>query len=144
MGKKLYGGNHAGAGHLHPANNTALGFRVWHNRINGISWTILIRLTTGYWNTVNGTVAFENATTAAGNTAIGVSSFRTNVTGFENVGVGINTGYHVTSGANTYIGSFAGEGAAGFSTGGSNTATGYFALSDIRSGFSNTAVGRMP
>lgn len=99
-------------------------------------------LTTGYWNTANGYFALDNATTAAGNTVMGTSSFRSNISGFDNVGVGINTGYHVTSGNNTYVGSYAGEGAAGFSTGGSNTGIGNFALSDIRSGSNNTAVGR--
>ncbi len=100
------------------------------------------KITSGYYNTISGYFAMENATTAAGVTAIGTSSFRNNISGFDNVGVGINSGLHVTSGANTYTGSYAGEGALGLSTGGSNTGTGYFALSDIRSGFSNTAMGR--
>lgn len=133
------------------SENVAIGFKSLSKNNNGV----LINtgntatgaysgrnLTSGYWNTINGVVALENATTAAGNTAIGTSSFRSNVTGFENVGVGINTGFHVTSGANTYLGSYAGEGAAGLSTGGSNTGVGYLALSDIRSGVNNTALGR--
>jgi hypothetical protein len=100
------------------------------------------KITSGYYNTINGYYAMENATTAAGVTAVGTSSFRYNISGFDNVGVGINSGAYVTSGANTFTGSYAGEGASGFSTGGSNTATGYFALNDIRSGNFNTAIGR--
>ena len=100
-------------------------------------------VTTGYWNTINGYLALENATAAAGNTVMGTSSFSRNVSGFDNVGVGINTGYWVTSGNNTYLGSYAGEGASGFSTGGSNTGVGNFALSDIRTGNGNTAVGQL-
>lgn len=129
-----------------PVENTAVGFRSLAKTANvGNTATGAFsarNVTTGFWNTVNGAVALENATSSSQNTAIGVSSFRSNISNGNNVGVGMNTGYNVTSGNNTFLGAFSGEGAAGFSTGGSNTGAGYLTLSDIRSGTFNTAVGR--
>ncbi|MBL0055881.1 MAG: tail fiber domain-containing protein [Chitinophagaceae bacterium] len=98
-------------------------------------------LTSGYYNTINGYYALENATTAYANTAVGTSSFRSNITGLYNVGLGINSGYNVTSGYNTYVGSSAGEGTAGLSTGTQNTGIGNYSLFEIQSGSYNTAVG---
>jgi len=57
------------------------------------------------------------------------------------VGLGINTGYWSASSFNTYIGSYAGQGVSGHSTGGSNTAVGDYALTGIRSGAQNVAIG---
>ncbi len=93
------------------------------------------------WNTAIGYNALQTDTIGGENTVMGTSSFRLNGNGIRNVGVGINSGYNVTSSENAFLGSYAGEGAAGFSTGGANTGVGSFALTDIRSGASNTAVG---
>ncbi|MBK6380910.1 MAG: tail fiber domain-containing protein [Chitinophagaceae bacterium] len=93
------------------------------------------------WNTAVGYHALENDSTGNENTAMGTSALRGNYNGIRNVGVGINSGYNVTSSNNTYLGSYAGEGVFGLSTGGLNTGVGYQVLQSIRSGANNTAVG---
>ena len=72
---------------------------------------------------------------------MGTSAFRSNGNGIRNVGVGINTGYWATGSSNTYLGSYAGQGVSGRSTGGSNTGIGDFSLWSIRSGSQNVAIG---
>jgi trimeric autotransporter adhesin len=55
--------------------------------------------------------------------------------------LGINTGFWAKGSNNSYIGSYAGEGWSGFSTGNSNTAVGDFALRNVRSASQNVAIG---
>ncbi|MBK8608985.1 MAG: hypothetical protein IPL84_03295 [Chitinophagaceae bacterium] len=93
------------------------------------------------WNTAIGYHALETDTTGSENTVIGTSAFRNNANGIRNVSVGINTGFWVTSSNNTYLGSYAGQGVSGKSTGGSNVGVGDYALQNIRSGAQNVAVG---
>jgi hypothetical protein len=93
------------------------------------------------WNTAIGFHALETDTTGSENTVIGTSAFRYNPNGIRNVSLGINTGYWSTSSNNTYIGSYAGEGASGLSTGGLNVAVGDYALLDVTSGTQNVSIG---
>lgn len=99
------------------------------------------KLANTVWNTAIGYHALETDTTGSENTVIGTSAFRSNPNGIRNVSLGINTGYWSTSSQNTYLGSYAGEGISGRSTGGSNTGIGYVALRGIRSGTQNVALG---
>ncbi len=127
-------------------DNTAIGSGALRNDSTGFGNTSTgayssFNITSAIWNTANGYFALENDTTGSENTAMGTSALRMNRNGIRNVGVGINSGFNVTSSNNAFLGSYAGEGAAGFSTGGANTGVGSFALTDIRSGGSNTAVG---
>ena len=93
------------------------------------------------WNTAIGYHALETDTTGSENTVVGTSSFRNSFNGVDNVGLGINTGYWATGNTNTYIGSYAGQGVSGRSTGSSNVGVGDFALVNARSAAQNVAVG---
>jgi carbonic anhydrase/acetyltransferase-like protein (isoleucine patch superfamily) len=99
------------------------------------------KLANSIWNTAIGYHALETDTTGSENTVIGTSAFRNNANGIRNVSLGINTGFWAIGNNNSYIGSYAGEGWTGFSTGNSNTAVGDYALRNVRSASQNVAVG---
>ncbi len=99
------------------------------------------KLANTVWNTAIGYHALEVDTTGSENTVIGTSAFRSNFNGIRNVSLGINTGYWATGSNNTYLGSYAGQGVADRSTGGSNVAVGNFALYAARSSSQNVAIG---
>lgn len=93
------------------------------------------------WNTAIGYHALETDTTGNENTVVGTSAFRNNADGIRNVSLGINTGYWATGDNNTYIGSYAGQGASGLSTGSANVGVGDYALTAITSGGQNVGIG---
>jgi len=93
------------------------------------------------WNTAIGYHALETDTTGNENTVVGTSAFRNNADGIRNVSLGINTGYWATGSNNTYLGSYAGQGVSGRTTGSSNVAVGDYAMTNARSAAQNVAVG---
>jgi trimeric autotransporter adhesin len=75
-----------------------------------------------------------------GNTAIGGFALGTNVSGIDNTAIGYGAGYYITSNGNTAVGRSA-LSTASPSTGGTNTAVGFYSLQATTSGGANTALG---
>jgi trimeric autotransporter adhesin len=127
------------------ADNVAIGFRSLTQVKNQGNIAIGAysgrKLANTIWNTAIGYHALETDTTGSENTVIGTSAFRNNANGVRNVSLGINTGYWATGNDNTYIGSYAGQGVNGRSTGSSNVAVGDYALLNARSAAQNVAIG---
>ena len=119
--------NYAGA--LQGKENSAFGYQA------------LDSLTTGEGNTANGYHALKKNKTGNHNTAMGYGALSDAEGALQNVAVGVYAGRFVTSGLNTMMGSFAGTGITGKSTGGSNVGLGYSSLYKIESGRANTALG---
>lgn len=127
------------------ADNVAIGFRSLTQVKNQGNIAIGAysgrKLANTIWNTAIGYHALETDTTGSENTVVGTSAFRNNPNGVRNVSLGINTGYWATGNDNTYIGSYAGQGISGRSTGSSNVAVGDYALFNARSAAQNVAIG---
>ena len=114
----------------------------------------------GSSNTAVGTYALINNSSGNNNVAVGYQAGYLNQTTNSNVFVGQNSGYtHQTgqqsvylgyytgyywngaTGSNTFLGSYAGEGASGLSTGNYNTFVGYGSGASMQSGSKNTIIG---
>jgi hypothetical protein len=125
--------------------NVAVGLSAMLTNTTGIYNTATgnsaLRLnTTGGSNAAFGSQALYSNTTASNNTAVGYQAGYTNQTGAQNTFVGTAAGYSITSPSNVFIGYYAGQAAAGSSSGG-NIAIGAAAGLGITSGTMNTIVG---
>jgi hypothetical protein len=130
------------------ANNTAVGYRALsaYNRtvdtdgyVTAIGWKAGSSATTGQYSVYVGAQAGTNTTTGELNIFVGLNSGLANTTGSYNVITGtqaLNT--NTTASYNTAMG----HTALFYATGGSNTAFGASAGSEITSGTKNTIVGR--
>ena len=92
-------------------------------------------------NTALGANALFSNSTGTQNVAVGKGSFYSATSANFNTGLGFNSGYYQTGVQNTAIGLNALYGASGTSTGVSNVAVGFLALTANTSGSSNTSVG---
>ena len=92
-------------------------------------------------NTALGASALFSNSTGTQNVAVGKGSFYSATSANFNTGLGFNSGYYQTGVQNTAIGLNALYGVNGTSTGVSNVAVGFLALTANTSGSSNTSVG---
>jgi|LakMenEpi03Aug12_release.lakeMendotaPanAssembly.Ray.scaffolds.fasta_scaffold03503_19 hypothetical protein len=97
--------------------------------------------TTGTTNTAVGALSLYSNTTASNNTAVGYQAAYSNTVGTGIDAFGYQAAYFVTGNYGTFVGTNAGRGVSGASTGEYNTAVGRSALNLFTSGAANTAVG---
>ena len=106
---------------------------------------------TGDYNVALGEQAMGNISgsssynVAVGSNAQRYSGYETGVESPYNVGIGADAGMHASASYNTFVGGFAGKGgttSAPYSSGQSNTAIGYQALTGFTTGGNNIAIGK--
>jgi len=128
--------------------NSALGFNALYNNTSGannsaVGTNALVGNLSGANNTAIGYQAgFSNQTTNS-NIFVGMNSGYTHQTGQQSVYVGYYTGYYRNgaTGQNTFLGSYAGHGVSGSSTGNTNTFVGYTSGYNMTTGSNNTILG---
>ena len=98
--------------------------------------------TAGDFNTFIGDYAGLSNTAGTRNTSVGAYAGYSRVNGSNATNIGYSAGYYMTGSANTAVGDSALLGQSGASSGGANTAVGFYAGMDVTSGADNVFVGQ--